>query len=383
MKKIYFPGLNGVRFFAALLVIIDHTELFKSNFGYETLWANSYSSFLGESGVTIFFVLSGFLITYLLMTEKKHSSINIKSFYIRRVLRIWPLYYLIVIIGFFVVPYLDFLSVPDYTSDMGQYGNRLLLYSGLLANVAFVYLPTVAYANILWSVAVEEQFYLVWPHIVKYSKKLFRIILLLVIVYMLIKILSSLLFSDSKINTLIYRTRFSSMMIGGIGAYLVFKQHHLLNILYNRFTQVITIIIFIILLADGLHIEYFNLIHAEFFSIVVCCLILNIATNKDSLIKLETRLLNYFGKISYGLYVYHLFAVVLVIKFLPVIFGFANLSGLIEYPVTILTILLLTTLVSHISYNYFEKPILRKKLKYTSIISGDHAKSQSENKKKS
>ena len=60
IKKIHFPGLNGVRFFAALLVIIDHTELFKSYLGLPTLWANSYSSYLGAFGVSIFFVLSGF-----------------------------------------------------------------------------------------------------------------------------------------------------------------------------------------------------------------------------------------------------------------------------------------------------------------------------------
>ena len=67
MKKIQFPGLNGVRFIAAFLVIVDHTELFKSYLGYPPLWANSYSAYLGAFGVSIFFVLSGFLITYLLL----------------------------------------------------------------------------------------------------------------------------------------------------------------------------------------------------------------------------------------------------------------------------------------------------------------------------
>lgn len=371
MKKIYFPGLNGVRFIAAFLVILDHTELFKSNFGYETLWSNSYSSFLGASGVTIFFVLSGFLITYLLISEKRDSTINIKNFYIRRILRIWPLYYLILIIGFFIAPHLDFLQVPQYTSDMGNYGNRLILFSGLLANVAFVYFPTVAYANILWSVAVEEQFYLFWPHIVKYSKKIINTILLLIAAYIALKLLTNIIFPHSKINALIHRTRFSSMMIGGVGAYLVYKQHYILKFLYSRMFQVLTISTFILLLSNVIRSKYFQLIQTEFFSIVVCCLIVNIATNKQSIVKLETKWLNYFGKISYGLYVYHLFAVVVTLKFLPNLLGFESLNGPIEYSVVIVTILALTTFISHISFNYFEKPLLRKKLKYTSIISGD------------
>lgn len=57
IKKIYFPGLNGIRFIAALLVIIDHTELFKSYLGLPTLWANSYSAYLGSFGVSIFFCI--------------------------------------------------------------------------------------------------------------------------------------------------------------------------------------------------------------------------------------------------------------------------------------------------------------------------------------
>ena len=379
MKKIYFPGLNGVRFIAAFLVMLDHTELFKSYFGYETLWDNSYSSFLGASGVTIFFVLSGFLITYLLISEKQNDSINIKNFYIRRVLRIWPLYYLILIIGFFLVPHFDFLYVPQYTTDMGQYTVRLILFSGLLANVAFVYFPTVAFANILWSVAVEEQFYLIWPLVVKYSKKLLSIILMLIAVYIAIKLWTIIAFPNSKINALIYRTRFSSMLIGGVGAYIVNKQHCILNFLYNRLIQMIIIFTFITLLADVFHPKYFNLISAEFFSIVVCCLIVNIATNKNSILKLESKWFNYFGEISYGLYVYHLFAVILTIKFLPNILGFKNLSGPIEYSTTIIMILLLTTLLSHISYRFFERPVLRKKLKFTSIISGDLVKTQTNN----
>ena len=80
-NKIYFPGLNGVRFSAVFIVMVDHLELFKSYFNLRSLWPEDYSSHLGSLGVTIFFVLSGYLITYLLLSEKKEFGlISIKNF---------------------------------------------------------------------------------------------------------------------------------------------------------------------------------------------------------------------------------------------------------------------------------------------------------------
>ena len=100
-KKLYLPGLNGIRAIAAIGVMLSHINLslhsFKissiSLFGFDE--NNKQSQWnLGEQGVTMFFVLSGFLITFLLLKEKKQSNkISIKKFYIRRILRIWPLYY--------------------------------------------------------------------------------------------------------------------------------------------------------------------------------------------------------------------------------------------------------------------------------------------------
>ncbi|MDC8004082.1 acyltransferase [Aureisphaera galaxeae] len=371
MKKIYFPGLNGVRFIAAFLVMVDHTELFKYRFGHTTLWANSYSSFLGASGVTIFFVLSGFLITYLLLTEKEAQPINIKHFYIRRILRIWPLYYFIVALCFFVVPHLGFFEVPGYVTGTDQFGERLFLFSALLANVAFVYYPVVAFANILWSVAVEEQFYLFWPHVIKRTKQLLHVFLILILVYLVIKLSVYFWDSNHKLNAVIFRTRFSSMIIGAIGAYMVFRKSSVLRWVYHWSFQLITIGAFVILMGRMIRNEYFDLVGNEVFSLVVCLLIVNIATNKKTVLKLENAVFNYLGKISYGLYVYHLFAVTLVVKFIAPALGLKKLSSVAEYPIVIGSVLIITVAISHLSYFYFEKPILRKKIKFSSILSGD------------
>ncbi|MFM2250410.1 MAG: hypothetical protein RLZZ358_1337 [Bacteroidota bacterium] len=374
MKKIQFPGLNGVRFIAALLVIIDHTELFKSYLGYPTLWANSYSAYLGAFGVSIFFVLSGFLITYLLLEEQQEAPIRIRHFYLRRILRIWPIYYLLVVLGFFVIPHMDFFQVPTYSSDMGDSLHRLLLFVGLAANVAFVYLPTVPFANVLWSVAVEEQFYLFWPHVVRIKRYLLWIMLFLLAGYLALKFYAGNV--DRSFELLVIRTRFSAMIIGGIGAYLVFHQKALIQFLYHRGMQGILLLLFVCMGLDW--IEYYSLawMQDELISLVVCGLIINSATNARSLVNLENPLFSYLGKLSYGLYVYHLFAVVLVLKVLPMLLPLQDLPTWIGYPLTLGSILILTTGISELSYRYFESYFLRKKVKFTTILSGDLAKTK-------
>ena len=99
MKKVYFPNINGLRFIAALLVIIHHTEQIKDILGLSNYWSTPIIRSIGGLGVLLFFVLSGFLITFLLLDEESTTgTISIKKFYIRRILRIWPLYYLILIL---------------------------------------------------------------------------------------------------------------------------------------------------------------------------------------------------------------------------------------------------------------------------------------------
>ncbi|WAC01923.1 acyltransferase family protein [Lacinutrix neustonica] len=98
-------GFNELRFIAAFGVVVHHLELYKKRGKMLSLYDSFLKDFidgLGLNMVYLFFVLSGFLITLLLLKEKNNTNkIDIKKFYIRRVLRIWPLYYLITIISFF------------------------------------------------------------------------------------------------------------------------------------------------------------------------------------------------------------------------------------------------------------------------------------------
>ena len=140
-RRTYFPGINSLRFFAAMAVVLTHVELVKkllfhlcelwlktedwivgnawqSIFREGPLkpisWLSPFVTFGGYFGVIFFFVLSGFLITYLLLQEKEESGdIAISKFYVRRILRIWPIYYLVIVLGFFVLPHIPWFEVPS------------------------------------------------------------------------------------------------------------------------------------------------------------------------------------------------------------------------------------------------------------------------------
>ena len=100
LKSVYLPGLNGLRAIAALAVVVSHTTLALNQFGLDSnIFGTGQDGKpkgldLAGDGVSLFFTLSGFLITFLLLKEKETGSLKVRNFYIRRILRIWPLYYL-------------------------------------------------------------------------------------------------------------------------------------------------------------------------------------------------------------------------------------------------------------------------------------------------
>jgi len=185
LKKIYFPSLNGLRFIAALLVIFHHIEQIKFYFKMENLWVTSpFIGVIGKLGVVLFFVLSGFLITYLLLAEE-HSfkTINVKNFYFRRMLRIWPLYFLIVALAFFILPNIPMFTIPGFEKHVIYHDlfYKLFLYAIIFPNLAMTF-GIVSYVSHAWSIGPEEQFYLIWPFIVRRVRK-HRVALMLAIIF--------------------------------------------------------------------------------------------------------------------------------------------------------------------------------------------------------
>ena len=360
--KTYFPNLNTLRFLAATMVVIFHIELYKMFCDVPNLFYLPFFKIVGKLSVVLFFVLSGFLITSLLLNEiEKHQRINFKNFYLRRIFRIWPLYFLILILGFFVIPHFPQWSEvpnPAFKPVSEHFWEKLLLYIFILPNLAVAYFGEITGTSQSWSLGTEEQFYLFWPLIIFFFRK--RIIwsmVILLIFYWIVKIgLGKAGSLDACFNIL---SRFWSlfnincMAIGGIFAALHFDKHiKLLKVLYHKLVFFAAIIWLIISLSLGINYGFF---HYEIYSLLFGTIILNLACNPIYSETLEYKPLNYLGSISYGVYMYHP-----AILPLAIIAGKYLDSNIVIYGITLGG----TFLISALSYEYFEKPFLRLKNKF-------------------
>jgi len=369
-QKVYFPNLNGLRFIAAFLVIIHHVEQFKSILKLENYWGKiPFIGIIGKLGVVLFFVLSGFLITYLLLTEEySFKKISVKKFYMRRVISIWPLYFLIILLAFIVLPNIQIFNLPGYGKDV-IYSNliwKLILYAIFFPNLVLSVLGVVPYALHTWSIGTEEQFYLVWPLILRYIKK-YRILLMLVIVFIYLAFKFFLLSSfgsyipySNIIKAFWHSFPIDCMAIGGVFAILLFEKSQWLKYIIRNDLFYLSLILVVLFMIIGVYIPY---VHYEFYSIFFGIIIINFSVNDQIKISLENKILNYLGSISYGLYMYHSIAIVLV---LYISLSFDIHTNWVIYPFS----LIFTIIISGLSYKYFESFFLQFKIRFSRVLSG-------------
>lgn len=177
-KRPYYPALDGLRFFCATSVIIAHAfddQAIHSSPNWASLVLDSN---LGAMAVNVFFALSGFLITGLLLDEKRRSaSVDLRAFYIRRTLRIWPAFYAALFLGYVTVllggPRIRHALLFAPTKDVWRYSLPFFFAMNLVSA------PTPTLINPLWSVCVEEQFYVVFPVLFVFSRRawpVFRVV---------------------------------------------------------------------------------------------------------------------------------------------------------------------------------------------------------------
>ena len=395
MKKEYFKGLDSLRFFAALAVFFTHVELIKKFTGFGTHWIDpeeritkftvfqsvmskeidplspliAYSSALG---VVFFFVLSGFLITYLLLKEKEsNKTVQIGKFYLRRAFRIWPLYYLIFILGFFVLPNLELFAVPgqDVFFNQNFWGN-LLLYAFFMPNLAFsIYTTAVPNIGQSWSIGVEEQFYLLWPLLLRKSKNVLKSIIWIAGSIIALKGILLLSFPFIKLEALVVIKKFLAMSklecmaLGGLGAYVLFnKKEEVLRIIFKPISQIMAVIVIPILIYF-IPTAFEDVLHL-LFSVSFLVIILNVAGNEKVLLRFENRVLQYLGRISYGFYMFHVMCIVFTIHILDKYIGLDNDITSAQHILLYGISFLLTVAVSSLSYHIFEKAFIRLKDKY-------------------
>lgn len=381
-EKVYFPNLNGVRFVAALGVIAHHIEQAKNIYGLDNIYTNSFvGGVFGKLGIIMFFVLSGFLITYLLLKEKeKTGTISVRNFYIRRIFRIWPLYYLIIFLGIFVLPHFNFFYIPylsDHVND--SWGLKLFVFLFFLPNVADMLFRSAPapFINQTWSVGVEEQFYLMWPWIVKYSKNILKVLLIIIGVYFAIRTTFFVWHINTPENKVVSDINYfweyfciDDMALGGIMAWILYyKKEKALKFLFHKYTQIVTYLLIAFLALRGISVPFVTF---EVYAVPFAVMIINLAANKNTLVTFDFKVLDYLGKVTYGLYMYHGIAIIFGIRAVLAWVPKENLvfSNVVLYLVTFGSCILMTIL----SYELYENPFLKAKMKYSKIISGDNAK---------
>lgn len=359
-ETIHLSGLNGLRAIASLSVVISHINLLPniSDFGLPSLFAFSIS--IGAFAVTLFFVISGFLITFLLIKEiEKRKDVDTKKFYMRRILRIWPIYYLFLIISIFAYVVLGNQSVI--------LKNSLFFYIFFSANIPFI-IKQGGLSMIFhyWSIGVEEQFYLFWPWVVNLSKNLLlKIAIIIFTLFFGFKILSWINFGVDSISYKFFAVnRFDCMMIGAIGAMLYVHQNiSFINLFSNKIIQLLSWVLLILVSVNVIRLPW-PIAH-EIVSVAVLSIIMGQITVNKRIVNLENKVCDFIGKISYGIYVIH----PLIIFLLSIVFRQLQMSLSLKYILVYCSVIIITIFTAWLSFNFFEKPFLNLKTKFAVIQS--------------
>lgn len=374
-EKVYFPNLDGLRFIAATMVFLQHGfGRFAVATGIETDWITRIAKTFGSGGlgVSIFFVLSGFLITYLLLEEQKITGkISLRNFYIRRVLRIWPLYFFVVVFGFIIYPGLkQLMGIETHLCS------RAVYYWTFLSNFDEIYIHHNCYGSaaqmqsITWSVSIEEQFYLIWPFLFilvnpKFYKYIFISIISLSITFRLFN------YDDDPV---LYFHTFSVLIdlaSGGLAAWAILNTTRLRKWL-EKMPVLKSSLIYIIGFLGLMYWDKFEgnqFCHALvriYFAAYFVFIILHQNYAPDSFLKLSHNMIfTSMGKYTYGMYLLHPLAILLmdiVLRLSKVQRDTLFSEGLFGVSAFIITII-----ISLSSYHLFEKRFLKLKSRFSII----------------
>ncbi len=378
-SKDYFGSLDTLRFLAFFLVFANHVAAFlhfPALVGTPGTASFTYLQ-MGDLGVGFFFVLSGFLITYLLEKERvKTGTVSLKNFYIRRVLRIWPLYFLvlgiIIAISFLFQGFDLYKTMVDWKEVLYHIffaGNIFRSFQGTSNEMIAIF----------WSIAVEEQFYLVWPAIFKFFRKY-------IVSVLAVGIIISMAVRYHYANNFWAREFFTPsvmayLMVGAyIGIYGPRLKHWLghkrraLAVGFGSFGGVVGLLSIRGFVFPYSYPQWFIALDGPLFAIFFAFIILSAVyggfgrrephEHPSVWVRVRAtvgRVTEYLGRVSYGLYVYHLVALTIVL-YIATKFGFTG-QNIGEGTFFILAACAMTLVISisAISYKFWEGPFLKLK----------------------
>jgi peptidoglycan/LPS O-acetylase OafA/YrhL len=362
----HYPALDGVRGVAILLVVVFH-------FGGLGLSAAAPAKLFarGWMGVDLFFVLSGFLITGILL-DTKGATNRFLSFYTRRFLRIFPVYYLTLLLWFVLLPRLTTIPASDTRPELAPW------YWLYLSN--WLGADSVRMLNHFWSLAIEEQFYLVWPTIVFLCRRRTLAAIAVAVLLGALVLRGYLVLGRSESFQIAYRGTFAradTLVVGALCALAVRTPRVTVFIVHSWRRLAAAIAggwLVVASLSRGFALET-HVVQTAGFSmtallsglIVVGCVLPNsqavgqTAGSGSTLLKrmLSVRLLRRLGKVSYGMYVIHWPLFLLsgdLVKRIPRLLAFvATTPGLLAY---VAAGVLGTFLCAVLSWHLFEKHFL-------------------------
>ena len=368
-KAFYRPELDGLRFFAFLAVYVNHTVTFGVNGHHRSMpdWVAHAMGVVGTTGsfgVDLFYVLSSYLITELMLRERRlRGALDVRAFYVRRVLRIWPLY-----LSFLVLAYVLTFLVPSERLSAAQLVG-FLLFSG---NWVYMAHPVSTVAAPLWSVSVEEQFYLLWPWAIRRASRarIAGIALGLMVLGMVGRCgLTSLGVVEPWISKNSF-TRVDGIACGALLA--VWLQGGLPTLGPGARAALLGASFALLLVVSGTFHLYdgpFTVAHVTFgwwlAAVATAGIVVSALGSVSRLAApLRTRPLIYLGRISYGLYVWHQVALLIGARLFP-----EHDSSPRQWAERIVVGGVLTTALAAASYRWLEMPFLRLKQRRFTLVS--------------
>ncbi|MFN0031075.1 MAG: acyltransferase family protein [Flavobacteriales bacterium] len=371
MHRTYFANLDALRTVACMAVIFQHglEYIIPDIAKISPLAARVLRVMcMGDLGVTFFFTLSGFLITYLMVKERNDTShFSIPKFYMRRVLRIWPVYFLTIILGIALQNnFWQDLKLPEHHAENYAYyfafianWDSYALYSEGLSKLVNLCLA------VTWSVSIEEQFYLLWPLIFFFSRKYFTWVV--VLIFALCGVLKAVNAHDHY-YLLKTPSGFFFLSFGSLLGYAAYNFHDKLKS-YFRIAGSIGVygLLFSVLLFRT---EISNTTGTSFicdFIYTICFgyILLEQTIGARRLLSFSRiPLFTFIGKYTYGMYLYH----PIIIALFAIMLGRSQ-QHLYEPFLRCAGIALGTFIMAYISYELMEKRFLKLKEKFSNILS--------------